>query len=237
MGRRSERRRVEGSRSSGRADQLTVWLLRALLYRDHWAALTAGRGWGHEELFKVAGLDPDDVDDRSPDDLKERARRRLGTLEGAGACRDHDLFRNVGLLGDLLDLGECEREVMAFAVLVQADEHLNVCATSLLKGCRGNSHDAVQALAHVLAVPTQDLRRALMPSGPLHRSGLIRFLPAEAGRGHDCLDVAEEAATALLTPADSTQALLRRLICPVGPATSTTTTSTSPTTWTCCGPT
>ena len=59
MGRMSERRQAEGSRSDGRDDQLTVWLLRALLYRNHWVTLTGGRGWGHEELFQVVGLDPD----------------------------------------------------------------------------------------------------------------------------------------------------------------------------------
>ncbi len=217
MGRMSERRQATGARSDGRDDQLTVWLLRALLYRNHWVTLTGGRGWGHEELFEVVGIDPDALDVRSPDDLKEQALGRLSDVERAGACRDHDLFRNVTRLGDLLDLGPCEREIMAFAVLVQADEHLNACATSLLKRCRGAAHAAVQALAHVLGAPPRDLRRALLPSGPLHRSGLIRFQPSDAGRGHDCLDVAEEAVTALLTPADSTRTLMERLIHPVGP--------------------
>ena len=218
MGSISRRKRAAGTGQADQSDQITLWLLRALTYRDHAVSLMDARGWGAEELLNVAGLDSSAANAGDKAAVRRGAKARLEELESGETQRSHDVFDNVALLGPLLELNKGEQELLAFAVLLNADEHLNECVTGLLKRCRGSAHAALHTLAHVLGEPLTVLEGALRADSPLGRSGLIRFRPGEASRGLDCLELDDVAGQVLTTSAATGVQLVDRLLATARPA-------------------
>lgn len=159
-----------------RSDQVALWALRMLSRLDR-----SRRG--------VALLDDDDVMysagiSKLPTEGEEPVRalahfpevaaelsRRAGEIERLGPDRSDNVFANARTMGDLLDLDDAERELLAFVALTNSDQGLWECAETL----QGSSPKVLaMSLSRILGVEAARLRTALSPRSALISTGIVR---------------------------------------------------------------
>jgi transitional endoplasmic reticulum ATPase len=95
----------------------------------------------------------------------QQAEREQGRVKAPECVR-----RNVARLGKLLGLGEVERRLLEFAVLIQTERSLDDTADWL--GSL-SSVKVMHALSAILCIPESEIRKALAAEGMLARSGML----------------------------------------------------------------
>lgn len=159
--------------ANGLAPIIRLWMLRMLVPLGGHRSLSLA--WDKEEVPRALGLDHWVDGEAEPPKPKaafaELARlHQQAEIQSARLRTPPQLQRNVARLGDLVGLSRTETSVLEFAVLLHDDSVL--AKTSDLLG-ELSSNGTVEVLATVLALPGQDVRGALAPSGKLSRSGLV----------------------------------------------------------------
>lgn len=191
-------------------DQLALWTLRALIHTETWRYFLQ-----------------DDGDDRTPLDLvglahlkssrvsvasaRKALRARLKELEGARMARQGVLFRNVDMLGESLALTAAEREILAFAIMLDIQKPLQACFERLEALSVRRLH---VLLSEVLALGGDDVRKALARQSPLVATGLVRVASDVRRTWDDPLDVMEGLENILLTEYESAEGLLANFFRP-----------------------
>lgn len=143
---------------------------------------------GHRELVQKDCLENDSVArvlgleawvDRQGEDFDQREvvaelRGRHREIERAARkCHwPETLGRNIRRMAGLIGLNEAEQAVLAFAVMIRSDQHLEAAA-----GYLGEQplQQFYASLASILCVPETHVRNALATRSVLSRSGLVKL--------------------------------------------------------------
>jgi len=174
--RKKKSKKREPAVFTDRSDQVSLWALRMLSRLDR-----SRRGIAlldDDDVMYSAGISklPTDGDEpvRALSNFPEVAAelsRRAGEIERLGPDRSDNVFANARMMGDLLDLDDAERELLAFVALTNSDQGLWECAETL----QGSSPKVLaMSLSRILGVEAARLRTALSPRAALISTGIVR---------------------------------------------------------------
>lgn len=208
---RFTRPRSEVSLASGPVRQVAVWTLRALIHRGHLATFLKTHPLS-EDLQELLGCGLEASSRLKPEEALRRARKRLDASLKRGVERDDDIFDNVARLGRLVDLDPVDRELLAFAILVESEETLSDCVKALLERHGRSFRKASQAIAYILDLDPEAVAAALGSQGRLVRCGLARFSITRAHVWEEVFDIPENVQNALKAPNDGTDRLVDLLL-------------------------
>lgn len=105
----------------------------------------------------------------------KQARTRMKSLEKKPDAEDGVLGRNLALLGELTGLNEVEKEIFAFATLMEYVPWLQGAAEAVGEV---DTHQAGHLISLALDVPLEAVLKAIHPFGVLHAAGLLRLVHA-----------------------------------------------------------
>ncbi len=167
------------------AELITLWCLRILVQLGGHRNLVSRFGEPQPRILEAIGLG------HAPRPAWEEAL----SLDGLATFLAHlarkrprlqgPLADNLATLGEALGLSKAEREVLAFAELMDRDPGLDDTGDTL--GNHLTDEHFSRALAVILDLPLGDIRRALSPQGALLSSGLC-------GLDHDPTRMAQKLA-------------------------------------------
>jgi len=199
------------SLGEGPVSQVDVWTLRALIHRGHLTSYLKTKVVS-DHLEELLGCDSEEMNKLTPDRALGRARERLDALVAQGVDRDDDIFDNIAALGRLLDLDEVDREIFAFAVLIESEEALSESFKSLFeRDCR-SFRKASQTIAFVLDLDPGKVAGALGSGGRLIRCGLAKFSITRTNAWEEIFEICERVRVALKIPNDGTDNLVDLLL-------------------------
>jgi hypothetical protein len=200
------RRRVEHAANSN--DQLNLWVLKLLPLEGMCAQLVTSFESG--DVLPSVGIWISERlgEKRQIVQAEQAVRERLATLLVADRSRPE--FLNVELLGDVLQLDETAREVLAMAVLCDDHLALDTCLTRLGRLADGNVTRYFQLLAEVIGQPVESVRAALGPESVLRRAGLMTFSLARMRDHENPLECSHLAKTLLAIEHSDARALVLR---------------------------
>lgn len=200
-------------------DQLTLWSLRILSFRDHLSAYLAESGRGRPSALVALGLSEECDGPRSTGQVRARLDERLLDLSGGAVDRSEPLIHNAELLAGTLNLGRTDTELLALLLCGEVERDLSACLCSLLRFVGRAKSQVSLALAFVLDVPVAEVDEALSPEGALFRARLMAY--DETGlklkAGDSPFDVSMTAQRALASAAADEQVLLHRFVMPGPP--------------------
>lgn len=184
-------------------DLTTLWTARALLHTD------TLRWFLHAEPEERSPLDAIGLKgvtaSTSLTRAREKLRARVAELETHTVSRDAVLFRNVDALGELLALTVAERDVLAFAIILDYHRPLLACFERL----EGLSLRRLQTLlAEVLGLSEDAVRDALRRTSPLASTGLVRVASDVRRTWDDPFEVMDGLENILLGEYDAPEAIL-----------------------------
>ncbi len=140
--------------------------------------------------------------------LSAELTRRRRQLEKGGEPRLPVLEGNIGRLGDSLRLGSRERAVLRLATIVQ---HVSTFRDLLRLGTYTPTA-FYQLVRHAIGGSLDSLQRAMGPSAPMRRAGVLDDFDLE--HGSHPLEMPHSVATMLLTPGFDPSQFLRRMLTP-----------------------
>lgn len=150
-----------------------LWILRLLVDLEGWQAIHAGTRMNEELVLRTLGFE-EDLSRASWEELREVMRAPLAAAYAQALTQnpklDPVLRDNLSGLGALLGIGEIERALLAFTLVLQSYIPLAECTDGWGPI---NTEQATLLLAGVLALPVGAVRTALSPDGLLARSGLL----------------------------------------------------------------
>lgn len=203
--------------TDGPAPQSEVWVLRSLLFRNHLVDFVRGC-IDSSGIQDVVGRALEDVLKLTPTGRARFLTRRLKAVEARGVVRDLDVFANVETLGSALGLTPAEREILAFAVLLDDDPQVNECVKPLLEKEGKSFRKAACALAAVLGLSALEVEQALTADHNLAKCGLVRYSPEACAMNSAPFEVADHIRSVLRVAADASQDLLTRLLAVAAPS-------------------
>ena len=110
-------------------------------------------------------LEPERIDEALEQQLERVTRQPVTPLR-------ERFTANIHALGERLGLNECEKQILLFLVLQEADDDLAKLVAIARKPV---AMSTTEALSIALGFPEREVREALSRDGPLMRSGLIQF--------------------------------------------------------------
>jgi transitional endoplasmic reticulum ATPase len=150
--------------------QVAVWVLRLLMGVRGVRPMKLERI--EEDVYAVAGIDDPGRRGPDPDFVRDRCRLRLAQAICVPPDRSSPVFANAALLGKCIGLSELEREILAFALMIQAEPALSDC----LDAYQPRTIYAFATLvAPCIAADRAAVRAALRSDATLASTGLVRF--------------------------------------------------------------
>ena len=160
------------------APQLRIWILRFLVAMRGYAAMTKGMSssYSFPALAEALAL-PSDLKGKKPRERRVELRATLTQqLEAAERVADptrlpHPLGENIRRIAGVVSLNEVEQHLLAFAMLLHADDSLLHIASETLGRIR--TAELTTLLAKVLKFSPKEIRTAIRRDSNLTRSGLV----------------------------------------------------------------
>lgn len=209
--RRIERTSAPLPRETGPTSQVDIWILRSLIHRGHLSNFLR-TSVASNQIEEILGCESEKLIKLKPAMALARIRRRLSTLVRRGIDRDHDVYANILTLGQMLKLCEVDRELLAFAVLIETEEALSDCAKPLFERECKSFTKTCRALASILDLDADQVTAGLGSSGHLARCGLMKWSVNRSNTWDEMFEVCERVRTALKTPNDGTDNLIDTLL-------------------------
>jgi len=198
-------------KETGPASQVDIWILRSLIHRGHLSNFLR-TSVASNQIEDILGYESEKLIKLKPAMALARVRRRLSTLARRGLDRDDDVFANISTLGQMLNLNDADRELLAFAVLIETEETLSDCAKPLFERECKSFTKACRALAFILDLDAEKVTAGLGSRGHLVRCGLMKFSLSRTNTWDEMFEVCERVRTALKTPNDGTDNLIDMLL-------------------------
>jgi len=156
-----------------------LWALRMLVPMGGHKRLIFRDQFANDELATALGLgDWIDNDSRAFDakavQTELRQQHRLAEKSSEKLNLPGVLGDNLERLATLVSLGECDRRVLEFAVLVHYEPVLERAAECAF-GSELTTIKTIDLLARVLGLPPSEVRVALAADGVLQRTGLVKL--------------------------------------------------------------
>lgn len=157
-------------------DIIVLWALRVLLDLKGYMRMDIEYGlYGHERALSTLGLDKvinKNADGVSKKKFRKILRQQSESYESRGITIDGALKRNIDKLGEVIELGEIEKQLLAFGTILHSSQDLdNVC--NILGDA--SFHVSVTSLSVILGIHPARIRQALSSDGILNRTGLFRL--------------------------------------------------------------
>ncbi|MGB1255302.1 MAG: AAA family ATPase [Thiolinea sp.] len=155
------------------------WAFRILLDLKGYTRMDIEFGlYGHERALSALGLEK--IIDKNSDGISKKKFRKALKKYGEEYKHKHIVFegpltRNIDKLGKVIDLGEVEKKLLAFGVLLHSSQDLSTICDILGDV---SFHVAVTTLATILNIHPAEIRQAVSLDGILNRTGLFHL-------GHD----------------------------------------------------
>jgi SpoVK/Ycf46/Vps4 family AAA+-type ATPase len=157
-------------------DIVVLWALRILLNLKGYMRMDIEYGlYGHERALSTLGLDK--VINKNSDGVSKKKFRKIlrqhsKVYESRGITIDGPLKTNIDKLGKVIDLGDVEKQLLAFGTILHSSQDLdNVC--NILGDV--SFHVSVTSLSVILGIHPARIRQALSSDGILNRTGLFRL--------------------------------------------------------------
>ena len=150
------------------------WAFRILLDLKGYTRMDIEFGlYGHERALSALGLEK--IIDKNNDGISKKKFRKALTKYGEeyknkNIAFDGPLTRNIDKLGEVIDLGEVEKKLLAFGVLLHSSQDLSTICDILGDV---SFHVAVTTLATILNIHPAQIRQAVALDSILSRTGLF----------------------------------------------------------------
>ena len=122
------------------------------------------------------------------------------------------LHDNLQKFNTLVGLSSCEQQILAFAVLIHSHQGLETAVDSLHVITSG---EAINAVSEILDLPYHEVHQALLLSGMLARSGLLKLARIGASHMTPKLGLLDGLGDLLLEPHADIHEMLRQFFHPV----------------------
>jgi len=152
-------------------DVVALWLIRAGLYTREGEKWLKSLREVPDCLSWSDGLERFVENDLTITTAKKHLRDALAQAERKTRSPRGTLFRNVELLGGVLDLDHVAKDILTFAVCANSHEALE----DLFNQVGGTPRSLIRILSKTLDRDREEVRRALNGTAPLISSGLIRL--------------------------------------------------------------
>lgn len=173
---------------------VALWIVRLSIGTD--AALRQFVGdSGCEDVRQLIGIEP--IHGRIPrSECRALLKIRLTEFQKKMPAHKEALFRNIKMLGELLQFDTTQQELLAFVALSQHHPLLREFIDSI----RNNTMEAIaRFLSIVLTIGASEIKRVIAPGSQLLATRVIQFGRNSYGSGLQ-LTIMEELLKALFTP-------------------------------------
>ncbi len=152
-------------------DKISLWMLRIIInLGGHREFIDKGNGFRREEVAYFLGLEDDS--EQSRDDTLLQLKNDLLLLENKKELSTSVLLQNnIKNISKLMSLNSVEQQILEFVVLLNQYEVLNDAADFL--GRELNSSQVYRALASILNIPKNDIKKAFHSTSKFSKSSLI----------------------------------------------------------------
>ncbi len=197
-------------------DIVRLWITRILLPLGGYKEFITNLGYSDDRIASEIGLKTpldDEEDDFLADfDMKEAIRSlrkcvRKFEKKADTIALPHDLDVNIQNLGKVLHLTESDKSILAFTVLLYAEEGLSEAAETL-----GSMtfNKVCNTLALTLDIPFDEVKLTLSRNGTLARSGIVYIDHNHSGRLSGKLEILSREFAARMLIQESDPVLLLR---------------------------
>lgn len=158
-----------------RSDQLALWTVRTLVHTGAYRRLIERWHTIDENLLRAAGLaklKDANLDEKS---AYQYLSKRLDELEQSPIVREGLIFENLDKFAQLFDLTQDERDILAFAAMLELHDSLSDCFSSLDKAC---SRTLRTWIGRILGIEPDAVAKALRKENTLVSCRLVRLSPS-----------------------------------------------------------
>jgi SpoVK/Ycf46/Vps4 family AAA+-type ATPase len=148
-----------------------IWSVRALL-RPKAFQRFARHNAPDEDVLQAIGLEKLIDKAISKIELRRELKARLQKLETSHFSRKGAFFRNVDRLGKMINLSECEKEILLFSFSLEMGDALKESVETL---GNVNHKQFIAELSTILGYQKSLIQKALMHDSPLISSGLLEL--------------------------------------------------------------